>query len=191
MDYDFDEIQKKLENSQRGSSGKKHPDHHGKKTSNFIRDDFVKHTHDLKITESKKNIEKVVLNFPQFGDNEDLRNRYLDRYIGWVKESLKAGKLIFREDKDIELEFSRSSSHGGQNVNKVESAVRVVHKISNISAHNEETRDQIENREKAITILKHRLAEHLNDWALAVDGKDIDEISRYDVLETPEQKLTF
>jgi len=191
MDYDFDEIQDKLEHTQRGSSGKKHPDHHGKKTSNFIKDDFIKHNHDLRIKEARNNIEKVILGFPQFEENEDLRNRFLDRYIGWVKESLKLGKLIFREEKDVELEFSRSSSHGGQNVNKVESAVRAIHNISHIWAHNEETRDQIENREKAINHLKHKLANHLEDWSVYADGKDVSELTRYDVLEVPQEKLTF
>lgn len=191
MDLDFDEIQDKLENSHRGSSGKKHPGFHGKKTSNFIKNDYITHTHDLKIEQAKRNIEKIVLNFPQFENSEDLRNRFLDRYIGWVKESLKAGKMIFRPEKDIEFEFSRSSSHGGQNVNKVESAVRVVHKISHIAVHNEETRDQVENRERAIDLLKKRLAEHLEDWSIVTDGRDINELTRYDILEIPKEELTF
>ena len=191
MDYDFDQIQDQLENRHRGSSGKSHPDHHGKKTSNFIKDDFIKHNHDLKVSEARKNIEKVILDFPQFDDNEDLRNRFLDRYIGWIKESLKIGKLIFREEKDVEIEFSRSSSPGGQNVNKVETAVRAIHNISHIWAHNEETRDQIYNREKAINHLKQKLAEHLNDWSHYTEGKNIEELTRYDVLEIPQEKLTF
>lgn len=191
MDYDFDEIQDKLQNSHRGSSGKKHPDSHGKKTANFIKDDFVRHNQELKTQEAKKNIEKVILNFPGYEENEDLRNRFLDRYIGWVKESLKHGKLIFREEKDVELDFSRSSSHGGQNVNKVETAVKATHTISHISVHNEETRTQNENREKAIELLKHRLAEHLSDWAIVANGKNIEELSRYDVLEIPQDKMTF
>jgi len=191
MDYNFDEIQDKLENSHRGSSGKRHPDYHGKKTSNFIKNDFVKHNHDLRAQEARKNIEKVIYDFPEFDESEDLRNRYLDRYIGWVKESLKLGKLIFREEKDVELDFSRSSSHGGQNVNKVETAVKATHKISNIFSHNEETRDQIENREKAIKHLKQKLAEHLEDWAIITEDKNPEELTRYDVLELPQEKMTF
>jgi len=190
MDYDFDEMQAKLEKNNQ-PSGKRHPGYHGKKTSNFIKNDFVQHTHDLRVNKAKKNLEKVILDFPQYEENEDLRNRFLDRYIGWVKESLKHGKLIFRPEKDIELEFSRSSSHGGQNVNKVESAVRVVHTISQIAVHNEETRDQVENRERATQLLKKKLSEHLNDWSIVVDGKEIESLSRYDVLEIPQNHLTF
>lgn len=191
MDIDFDEIQDKLENDHRGSSGKKHPDHHGKKTSNFIKNDYINHSHDLRVEEARKNIEKIILSFPQYEESEDLRNKFLDRYIGWVKESLKSGKLIFRPEKDVEFEFSRSSSHGGQNVNKVESAVRAVHKISRIAVHNEETRDQVENRERATELLKNKLSDHLNDWSILVDGKEVDQLTRYDVLDIPKEELTF
>jgi hypothetical protein len=192
MDYDFDEIQEQLTNdSKSGGGGKKHADHHGSKTNKFIRNEFIQHNHDLRQEEARKNIEKVVLSFPQFEGNEDLRNRYLDRYIGWVKECLNQKKLIFRENKDIEVEHSRSSSKGGQNVNKVETAVRVVHEITNMAVHNEETRDQLFNKEKAIHKLKQHLSDHLEDWVAYLDGKDYTALTRYDVLEVPQNHLTF
>lgn len=191
MDYDFDDIQDKLTGDSASGGGKRHPEHHGSKTSKFIKKEFIQHNHDLRQQEARKNLEKVILSFLQFEGNEDLRNRYLDRYIGWVKECLNQKKLIFRENKDIEVEHSRSSSKGGQNVNKVETAVRVVHEITNIAVHNEETRDQLFNKEKAIHKLKQHLSDHLEDWVAYLDGKDYTTLTRYDVLEVPQNHLTF
>lgn len=191
MDYDFDQIQDQLTNDSKSGGGKKHSDHHGSKTSKFIKDEFIQHNHELRQSHAKKKLEKVILSFPQFEENEDLRNRYLDRYIGWVKECFNQKKLIFRENKDIEFEHSRSSSKGGQNVNKVETAVRVVHEITNIAVHNEETRDQLLNKEKAILLLKNHLSEHLEDWATYLDGKDYSSLTRYEVLEVTQNHLNF
>jgi peptide chain release factor 2 len=60
-------------------------------------------------------------------------------------------------EDELKVEFSRSSGPGGQNVNKRETAVRVVHIPTNLSAHSESERSQIQNREKAIDILKGKL----------------------------------
>ncbi len=56
-------------------------------------------------------------------------------------------------ESDIRVELSRSSGPGGQNVNKRETAVRVVHIPSNISAASDNERSQAQNKEKAMQIL--------------------------------------
>jgi peptide chain release factor 2 len=60
---------------------------------------------------------------------------------------------------DLSWDTFRSSGPGGQNVNKVESAVRVRHASSGLVVECQETRSQVQNREKAITMLKSQLYE--------------------------------
>src|SRR3989338_8064180 len=66
-------------------------------------------------------------------------------------------------ESDIRVELSRSSGPGGQNVNKRETAVRVVHIPTNLSAQSDNERSQAQNKEKAISILKGKIFKALED----------------------------
>lgn len=64
---------------------------------------------------------------------------------------------------DIRVELSRSSGPGGQNVNKRETAVRVVHIPTNIAVHVETERSQAQNKEKAMRMLEAKLYKMLEE----------------------------
>ncbi len=67
------------------------------------------------------------------------------------------------DEKDLRVEFSRSSGPGGQNVNKRETAVRIVHIPTGLFASSENQRSQAQNKEKALAILKGKIYKALEE----------------------------
>ena len=66
-------------------------------------------------------------------------------------------KDIIIPDNDLKTEYSRSGGPGGQNVNKRETAVRIVHTPTGLSVHASGERSQEKNREQALSILRAKI----------------------------------
>lgn len=92
--------------------------------------------------------------------------------------SIKEDNFKIPED-DLRVEFFRSSGPGGQNVNKVETAVRIVHVPTGLTAASQEGRSQSQNRETAMNTLKAKLIKLMEE-------NQVEELDKLKVKVKPE-----
>jgi len=173
-----------------GRAGGRRKEHHGRKTQEAVAQTQAHESEVNRGKQARTKILRILAGFPELGSREN-EDRFIDSYLNWLQSCFSQNKLIL-EPQFVKLEFSRSSGAGGQNVNKVETAVRARHLKTNVTAHNEEQRSQSENREAALKHLQSKLLEHLKDWRtwLHSENKKITDITRYDILEMMAESLS-
>lgn len=80
-----------------------------------------------------------------------------------IPEFEKNSNVVELKPDDLKIELSKSGGPGGQNVNKRETAVRVVHLPTNLSVHVTSERSQEQNKEKALEMLKGKLYKKIEE----------------------------
>ena len=153
-----------------GGGGQKVRDPHSK-TSKAARRASIEHATSNRSEEAFDRIIPVVDNLMK-GLSERAAVDVAKEYVDWINWCITTRELQLDFKRDVEQETTRGSGPGGQNVNKVSSAVRLIHKLTGIDAESSEERDQPVNRQKAYDKLQERLAGHLADWLTVLKDGD-------------------
>jgi hypothetical protein len=155
-----------------GSGGGKSGEQQGPKTLQSMKQQQRRAALDHRLEELADALLLVFDGFPDF-ETEDQEAQFLDQYIAWVESNLTGMEPL--EPAQIEVSFSKAGGPGGQNVNKRETKVFLLHKPTQIRVVNDQTRSQSENRKLAEKLLLQRLEDHLRDWKLYLgSGQRID-----------------
>jgi len=156
----------------KGGGGGKTASHKGKKTIRALKKQQKNQSVEQRRKEIEESLKQDLSNFPII-DNLDMLEKNILRYCVWIEGNISNMAVI--DPGDCVITFTKSGGPGGQNVNKRETKVLIVHKPTNIRVESDQTRSQMQNKNIALKILQERLDEHIGLWKEYLDpGKGID-----------------
>ncbi|RLD96368.1 MAG: hypothetical protein DRJ13_13690 [Bacteroidetes bacterium] len=156
--------------SKSGGSGAKTAKQKGDKTLRDIKKQQWKGSQESRQAELENVIRRVLDGFPDFKTDLE-RDQFLEKYVNWVAKNLTSLNPL--DLAQIEIKFSKSGGPGGQNVNKRETKVSLIHQPTNIRAESDQTRSQLKNKTLAFELLQESLQNHINDWKQYLDPGQI------------------
>ena len=162
-----------LEKGGGGGSGTKDAGRKGKKTIKALKKQQRDSSREGRRTEVEASLKHVLKNFPTF-EKPEIQEKHLNRYKTWIEDNLRS--LAPLDPSDLVISFSKSGGPGGQNVNKRETKVLLVHQPTFIQVDSDQTRSQLQNKYLALEILQGRLRDHIHDWKEYLEPDQIFEI---------------
>jgi len=145
----------------KGGGGGKSSGHKGKKTIHALKKQQRNQSAKHRRKDIEDSLKQVLGNFPIM-DNLDIHEKNIIRYCVWIEDNIN--ELVALDPSDYMVTFTKSGGPGGQNVNKRETKVMIVHRPTNIRVESDQTRSQMQNKNLALEILRKRLQDHLGIW---------------------------
>jgi len=162
VDGNFEDLEAQFKQKPGGSGGAK-ARKPGSRTSKVARKQAIVNSQQIRVQEAGAKLERDLVHFPFIKGNLETNLKPIETYKTWLLASLSHQPPTSETDKDLTFEPTHSSGPGGQNVNKVQSAIIARHTITGLFVKAEESRDQPQNKVAATTRLHEKLSQHIED----------------------------